>query len=81
MPRALVNGRIAIDGFYDASKDEIILAGNDIIENGDACDFQLLLVGDLLGIVFLDTNYNNSWDNGEDIILDTNHDHYYGISN
>ncbi len=41
--------------------------GNSNLSNGDAADFQLFVVGSLLGIYFYDANSNGQWDDGEDI--------------
>jgi hypothetical protein len=66
-----------IDGLYNSATDVIMLSGNSTLSNGDPASFQLLLVGDLLGILFHDANSNGSWDDGEDIVLDANHNDLY----
>ncbi|MCP4685421.1 MAG: hypothetical protein GY867_08225, partial [bacterium] len=68
---ALVLEGGTIDGIYNSATDTVILVGNSSLNNGDAADFQLLVVGDLLGILFHDANSNGAWNDGEDIVLDT----------
>jgi len=66
-----------IDGLYYSDNDTVILQGDGIISNGDAADFQLFVVGRLLSILFHDNNGNNLWDNGEDIVIDVNHNRIF----
>ena len=66
-----------IDGLYNSATDTIILSGTGSYTNGDACDFQLLVTGNLLGILFHDANSNTAWNDGEDIVLDANHNDIY----
>ena len=69
-----------IDGIYTAATDSILLAGSGTITDGDSASFQLLVAGDLLGILFHDANGNTSWDDGEDIVLDTDHNGLYQVT-
>jgi hypothetical protein len=54
-----------------------MLSGNSSLSDNASASFQVLVVGDLLGILFHDANTNGSWDNGEDIVLDADHNDLY----
>jgi len=74
---ALVLESGTIDGLYDEATDTVLLVGNSNLSDGDAADFQLFVVGRLLGILFHDDDPNGQWAAGEDIVLDVNHNQVY----